>query len=283
MRETMETRVIRNYILYLICKCGLDISLHPLPGDRVIIPSELISFNIHGNPYCTYLKSCSKAGQHCREKQRAVLERSKSGGFCGICHAGVKEYVYPIRDGVRTAGFICVSGYRAQEAESYFDRIAAKYGLSVCRLRRSYGALKADMPDRQQMDTLIEPLCMMLELAYRKAEETAVAEPDFEQQLLQYLRLHHREDITYQELCAHFSCSRSYISHRFRQAAGMSLREYLNQLRLEDARSLLMYSDLNITEISVAAGFQESSYFSRVFKEKFGMSPRRYRTEKSSG
>lgn len=58
----------------------------------------------------------------------------------------------------------------------------------------------------------------------------------------------------------------------------MSLREYLNMLRMEDAKALLAYSELNITEISVAVGFNESGYFSRVFKEYYGMSPQKYRS-----
>lgn len=271
-------QTIRNYILFLKGNCRLDISLHPMADDNVITPTDLISFKIHDNPYCTYLKSCNKARQHCVCKQQQVFEQSKCGSFCGVCHAGVKEYVYPIKDGHNTLGFLSVSGYQTEKSAEYFDRISEKYELSRELLEKNYYALKPDMPPKAYVDTLIEPICRMLELAYLKAKSSPASEPNFNQQLLQYLRLHHTEDITYQDICAQFPYSRSYISHHFKQENGLSLREYLNMLRMEDAKALLVYSELTITEISVAVGFNESSYFSRVFKEYYGMSPQKYRS-----
>ena len=92
-----------------------------------------------------------------------------------------------------------------------------------------------------------------------------------------YIRRYHKQNITMESLCAHFSCSRSKISHAFKSQLGVGFREYLTELRLSDAAGLLCYSDLSITEIAYSVGFCDSNYFSGVFKSRFGLSPTEYR------
>ena len=60
-------------------------------------------------------------------------------------------------------------------------------------------------------------------------------------------------------------------------ATGKGFREYLTELRLTDAASLLRYSELSVTEIAYSVGFCESNYFSNVFKKQYGISPKDYR------
>jgi AraC-like DNA-binding protein len=61
---------------------------------------------------------------------------------------------------------------------------------------------------------------------------------------------------------------------------GVSFKEYLNAIRLEESRRLLKNSDRQITEIAFMVGYNSPSHFNKVFKEETGMSPREYREEK---
>ena len=133
------------------------------------------------------------------------------------------------------------------------------------------------MPSKSELDTLIIPLCNMLELAYIRSEgEPALAHGTIEA-VIPYIKRHHTEPITLDDICARFLCSRSYISHIFKKNTGKSFREYLTEIRLDDAKMLLTYSALSITEISFSVGFSDSGYFSSVFKKRFGISPASYR------
>lgn len=69
----------------------------------------------------------------------------------------------------------------------------------------------------------------------------------------------------------------SYFSHLFIKKTGSSFTDALAKIRLKEARRLLIESNMPIKEISLITGFQNSNYFSRMFKEDSGMSPREYR------
>ena len=258
-------------------ECGLYVTLHPYGNESVITSSELVTFNIHDNPYCVFVKSIDGMWQHCVEKQRRVHEKCKGGSFCGSCFAGVREFVYPIRHGDEYLGFISVSGYRSNHAESYMARTANKYHIPQESLAAAYSALQCDIPKKEWVDTRLWPLCNMLELAYIKAEKGVIAENDPIENVLKYMKRNHAQKITLEDICKHFGYSRSYVSHTFKKRVGKGFREYLTELRLEGAKTLLKYSHLTVTEIALSVGFGDSTYFSNVFKAKVGISPSAYR------
>lgn len=268
---------IKNYILFLKMRCGLSISLHPRAKEGLILTSELMTFNIHDNPYCVYVKNFSKAQKHCVECQRKIMEKCQDGSFCGSCFAGVREFVYPISNGHENVGFISVSGYRSENANSYISAASKKYFIPEKNLGEVYGMLNANVPSKEEVDTLLIPLCQMLELAYIRTENDSKSEEHPIDSVIRYIKQYHTQPITLADACAHLAFSRSYISHAFKQYTGQSFRQYLTEIRLADAKSLLQYSKLSITDIAFSVGFGDSAYFSSVFKKHFGQSPAAYR------
>jgi transcriptional regulator GlxA family with amidase domain len=67
------------------------------------------------------------------------------------------------------------------------------------------------------------------------------------------------------------------LKRRFKAATGVSLIEYLQNLRIEEGKRLLETSDLPVEEISAAVGYQDASFFRRLFKRLAGLTPSRYR------
>ncbi len=269
-------QAIKNYILFLKTNHNLSITLHPFKNDNVITASELMSFNIHDNSYCVFLKSCSEAQQHCIKRQPTILDRFDKR-YIGVCYAGVKEFVYPIFNGKENIGFISVSGYQTDSPESYIKRVSDKYSLNKKMLKSIYATLKSEIPTQEYVDTLLFPLCQMLELAYSNSAQLPTFNQSLTQKVIQYIKLHRNENITSRDICREFSCSRSYMSSQFNQHTKKSIREYINSLRVEDAKLLLKYSSLSITEIALTVGFSDSNYFSSVFKSITGISPIKYR------
>ena len=265
---------IKNYILYLKKECSLAITLHIRGIDNVVVPSELISFNIHDNPYCIYVKTCKEAQNHCIERQWKIHNKCKDGSFQGVCYAGVKEYIYPIKHNERVLGFISVSGYKCENANEYINSVSNKYALSKEGLVSNYKSLKDRVPSKQTLDTLITPLCNMLELAYIKSDNNVSQR--FSDKIVWYIKKNHTSNISSEDICKEFSCSRSKMSRSFNKDIKMSLKEYINHLRIEDAKALLSYSDLTITEIAYSVGFSDSNYFTEVFKKLTGMTPSAY-------
>lgn len=268
---------IINYILYLRKECNLSVTLHINQGNAPDLPDSLMTFNIHDNPYCIYIKSCENARRHCIAKQQAVERKAADGSYTGNCYAGVREYVYPVTDGEKQVGFLCVGGYKTPDKDGYINAVADKFKLPYEKLNTIYSSLKSSMPDKKRVDTLIIPLLNMLELACLRLGNTPAADESFTDKIIRYLKRYHTENITSEDICHQFSCSRSHLSHEFNKHTGKSIKEYLTELRIKDAKSLLMYTNLTVTEIAFSIGYGDSNYFSNLFKSKVGVSPREYR------
>ena len=269
---------IKNYILLLKESHKLSVTVHPMIYHPVLVSGAMRVFNIHSNSYCAYLKTCHGAVEKCLAKQKCVFEKSKGGAFTGVCYAGVKERVYPIKKGEETVGFISVSGYKAECFAERIKGVAKDFNLPEKELTRSYGALSQIFPDEGELDALLIPLCQMLELALiRGDEELKNTEIPFARQVVRYIKSNHNREITSEGLCREFSCSRSKLSLEFNKYMGKSIRDYINELRLEDAKALLKHTTLTSTEIAYSVGYTDSNYFSSLFKKSTGLSPIAYR------
>ena len=75
-------------------------------------------------------------------------------------------------------------------------------------------------------------------------------------------------------------CSADYLSRRFHEERGITLTAWITQERMELAKDLLNDPQRNIAEIGWACGFNEPSYFIRVFRQQTGVTPRTYRITK---
>lgn len=92
-----------------------------------------------------------------------------------------------------------------------------------------------------------------------------------------YIAKHYSEDITLTEVAENIHLNPSYLSSLFKQVTGSSFKEYLNKVRVEEAKSLLEHTDYSILEIAVACGYSDQSYFTKVFKKTTGITPKQYR------
>ena len=71
--------------------------------------------------------------------------------------------------------------------------------------------------------------------------------------------------------------SRSHLTRLFRERYATSPKRYVNSLRLERSRELLLSTDLSVSEIAETVGFLSESHFSKVFSERFGVTPAQMR------
>ena len=94
---------------------------------------------------------------------------------------------------------------------------------------------------------------------------------------VRYLNEHYHEPVT-QEILAHtLGLSTNYFGAYFRGETGLSVREYLTRVRLCRAAELLKSTRMKVVEIADRAGFGSPEYFTRIFRENFGMTPKQYR------
>ena len=73
--------------------------------------------------------------------------------------------------------------------------------------------------------------------------------------------------------------SRSYLSRRFSEQTGITIQEYILQVRLEAAANMLRFSEEQIGAIAEYLCFPSQSYFTERFRKQYGMTPGEYRKE----
>jgi AraC-like DNA-binding protein/mannose-6-phosphate isomerase-like protein (cupin superfamily) len=96
---------------------------------------------------------------------------------------------------------------------------------------------------------------------------------------LVYLQHHFREPVTLEQIAQESNLSANYFSECFHHSTGKTFKGYLHELRINFAASLIKCSDLPVTEICFASGFNSLPHFLRSFKQHFGMSPNAYRKQ----
>lgn len=93
---------------------------------------------------------------------------------------------------------------------------------------------------------------------------------------IRYISQNFSRNLTLDEVADHVHLNPAYFSTLFKQSTGSSFKEYLNMVRIEESKRLLSNTDYSIIDISLATGFEDQSYFSKVFKKYTGLTPKQY-------
>lgn len=94
---------------------------------------------------------------------------------------------------------------------------------------------------------------------------------------IQYIKQHTNQAISVSDVASYVGKSRSYLSRCFKKELGFQMNEFIMRCKLEEAKSLLTYTNKPISEISNYLCFSSQAYFQNVFKKKYGVTPNEYR------
>lgn len=94
-----------------------------------------------------------------------------------------------------------------------------------------------------------------------------------------YIRNHINENLSITDVANKVHRSNSYIINKFKSELGINIGAYISRCKLEEAKSLLSYSDKSLSYISNYLCFSSQSYFQNVFKKKYGVTPMQYRKQ----
>lgn len=94
----------------------------------------------------------------------------------------------------------------------------------------------------------------------------------------EYIEKHYMEDISLSDLSDTFYLSKEHLSRLFKKEIGQNLFSYIMDLKLQEAKRLLVETDRTLDDIAFSLGFSNGNYFSKVFKKNVGISPSSYRT-----
>ena len=93
----------------------------------------------------------------------------------------------------------------------------------------------------------------------------------------EYINHHLYEKISLQDIADVLEVNSSYLSHKFKQETGMTLRHYIQLQKIEEAKTILLLSKYQVSEIYTLLNFTDQSHFIRVFKKIEGITPNQYK------
>lgn len=136
---------------------------------------------------------------------------------------------------------------------------------------------KIDLYQFHTADELKEHLLMILKEVCEKNEENE--NELLIENILVYLENHYADDITLNELAEHkYFVSVGHLSRTFKNKTGLTFSKYLTEVRLKKAKEFLENTDFDITDIAAFTGYNDASYFTRIFRKSCGMTPSEYRS-----
>ena len=101
--------------------------------------------------------------------------------------------------------------------------------------------------------------------------------------VLSHIEAHYAETISNAQLAEMVCLSESRFGHLFREKVGKAPRQYINDIRLKNAMSLLLKNESTVTEVAQAVGFRDYNHFGRLFRRRYGCTPHEVKSGKIGG
>ena len=188
----------------------------------------------------------------------------------------------PLREG-------CMASTPLRHAKNLFIGFVTKVGMlgaipGGLDVEKTYQLIDYYVQECERMDQIehIGRLQYSMALDFcRRCGETHIPEgisPDV-YRCMMYIRTHTNEPVSIESAAAQVHRSPSYLMKHFKRELGIQMGAYITQCKLEEAQSLLAYSDKSLAEISNYLCFSSQPYFQNVFKKRYGMTPLAYRRQ----
>lgn len=110
-------------------------------------------------------------------------------------------------------------------------------------------------------------------------EDQSTEKLEIVSEVMNYIDSHYNENINVTHIASHFNFSYGYLARVFKNAANISLKQYVKKKRIEKCVQDLLYTNLSMTEIAYKNGFPSPKAFSTEFKETYQITPKQFRND----
>lgn len=217
---------------------------------------------------------------------RLFLESGELSVPAGSLYLSSRGESFGIRaeSGAIFLAFSTVSFSEDQGLEALFGvlhRPGERERRQLGEVLREISADRGDAVGERIIENSLMNLLLLLlresEISLAEEKTALIEEVRTEAQAIRhYLLENYSSRITLEDLCFLFRTNRSALCRIFRREYGRTIQEYLQELRISEAKRLLREGDLSVTIISERVGFESVHYFSRSFKKRLGITPTEY-------
>ncbi len=187
-----------------------------------------------------------------------------------------------IKENRISSACIDLQNYLEKAAEVKF---AAETVYDLCnevlsKLQTTVNPIEQYSPETLYRSDGYENLCNYVFSLIRQIRNAHTTYTKSIQKALDYIDEHFAEDISLNSVADHVYLHRDYLSRQFKKEVGINFVDYLMNVRLNRAKTLLESTGMRVSDIAVQVGIPNLSYFSTVFSRKFGVSPNAVRSHR---
>ncbi len=232
--------------------------------------------------YCARIQESADGAAGCKNCDAEACKTAKALGHVHIytCHAGLIEAVTPIVIEGETIGYALLSHISNlddfNENVKRAHELNKKYGLSYSETELLMTELKSTTTPMNE--ETIHAVANILEALVSYICTKNFVKKNYnlmESELKEYIKSHISEKLNCNTICKHFNISRSYLFKISKKYFGVGISEYISNKRTSLACKYLLEGK-NPDLVSELCGFSDICYFYKVFKAKFGITPREY-------
>lgn len=139
--------------------------------------------------------------------------------------------------------------------------------------------LLQETPNKRKMSQMTMALVFMQLMAHTETLTTADPEDAIAWKVLRYVEENY-VDGSFAELTGRLHYAPSWLSREIKRKTGKTYTQLIQEKRLAQAAFLLRNTQRNVSDIAIAVGYENISYFHRIFADAFGKSPKHYRDER---
>lgn len=222
---------------------------------------------IHFNPVCNTMKSMPNGLKKCFKCRNMAIAKARKTkeSFGGICINGVYEFVHPVflNNDILCIIFIGNIMNNNKKTERFPPQL-------IDTMEHDFSFEKSN-----DLAIFIENYIRMM-LPYI-SHNLSLKKSSLIENIKNYIQENTYSKNNISEIADIFHYNAKYIGQLFKKETGISFNEYVNIIRLEQAKILLSESDKTILDIAFEIGYNSVSYFNRVFKNHFYVTPTEYR------
>lgn len=258
-------------------------AFYSLTSIKIIIFDEehriVCSYPAEDCDFCKMMKHFPHTSQKCTDNDLKVFNECKKSGKLMLynCHAGLVEGCAPLKQNDTVIGYIMFGQISdLPDRDALFQNIATvccKNELKKKDFLKAAKSIKLKTYDNIMAATKIFEAC----ISYIILNEMLMPEQDkmmIESEKYIENNLH---EVTVESLYRHLNVSRTALYDLFQKKTGQGVAAFIRTKQFEKAKQLLKESDIPIKDIASICGFYDYNYFSRVFKKRYGISPRTIR------
>ena len=234
--------------------------------------------------FCEEIRKCPSLTEKCFECDNHgfdVCDKTMKP-YVYKCHMGLSEIITPIVENGVIIGYMMI-GQILMEGDSdkvreLIDLAGEKYGVDKNALLPELD--KINLSSRDFLESAIGVLSMCI--CYLYTNNIIVKRDDgLGAKLRKYIDFHIDKDLTVETLCKMLYVSKSKLYAVSRSEFGMGISDYIQEQRMKKAKKLLRETDNMISAIAASVGYADANYFTRAFKRETGMTPKKYRAQKT--